>query len=170
LEIEKFQNHFYNPVLQSEENENYFRNIVDVKSEIEFLSDLAESIEDGDLFEESDWWMFSKISENTDDVYIPYKNDRKFQPDFIFWVKSEDKLDIVFIDPKSGEFTDYQDKIDGYEETFCNGGSPQAFEVGGVKVEIKVRMYTQKDLHKVSGQKYRDYWINDTSEINHLVQ
>jgi superfamily II DNA or RNA helicase len=170
LEIEKFQNHFYNPVLQSEENENYFRNIVDVKSEIEFLSDLAESIEDEHLFEESDWWMFSKISENTDDVYIPYNNDRKFQPDFIFWIKSDDKLEIVFLDPKSGEFTDYQDKIDGYEETFCKDGSPQVFELGSVKVGIKVKMYTQKDLDKVSGRKYRDYWINDVSEMNRLVE
>lgn len=170
LEIEKFQNHFYNPVLQSEENDNYFRNIVDVKSEINFLNDLGNSIEDDELFEDADWWMFSKISENTDDVYIPYNKDRKFQPDFIFWIKTEDKLDIVFIDPKSEEFTDYQDKIDGYEETFCKSGEPQIFDLKDVVVEINVRMYTRKDIDKVSGLKYRDYWINDASEINRLVE
>lgn len=170
LEIEKFQNHFYNPVLQSEENDNYFRNIVDVESEIEFLSDLGENIEEGEIFEEADWWMFSKITEKTDDVYIPYKNDMKFQPDFIFWIFDKGDLDIVFIDPKSAEFSDYQDKIDGYEETFCDASDePKKFEVGDLKVTIRVRMYTQKNLDEVSGEKYRDYWINDASKINQLV-
>ncbi len=46
--------------------------------------------------------MFSKIDETLDEVYIP---------DFIFWLKKDNNYFIVFIDPKSTEFTKYQNKI-----------------------------------------------------------
>ena len=48
-----------------------------------------------------DWWYFSKLVENVDEIKIPYFNKEKgkfadFNPDFIFWLKKGDKYFIKF--------------------------------------------------------------------------
>jgi len=67
--------------------------------------------------------MFSKIDETLDEVYIPYydyadNSLKKFKLDFTFWLKKDNNYFIVFIDPKSTEFTKYQNKIHWYEKLF----------------------------------------------------
>ena len=50
---------------------------------------------EGNKFEEFDWWLFSKLDESLDEVYIPYYNPKRnsishFNPDFIFWLQRGD--------------------------------------------------------------------------------
>jgi len=74
-----------------------------------------------------DWWYFSKIDETLDQVSIPYYDTteqkyRDFFPDFIFWLKKENKYYIKFIDPKGSEIglRNAKDKAKGYEKVFKN--------------------------------------------------
>jgi hypothetical protein len=108
------------------------------------------------------------VSEQSDEVYIPYDNTKKFKPDFIFWVKEEntDRYDLIFVDPKSTEFTEHQRKIDGYEEVFKDEETeePREFEVNGNTVRVWLKLFTETPLSRVP-KGYREYWVNDVADI-----
>lgn len=167
LNIEKIKSHFYNPILYTEnENQSFFRNIIDVKSEAEFIKELSQQISGGSIFEGVDWWYFSKIQESSDEIFVPYGAGDKFYPDFIFWIKHGSDYHIVFVDPKSGEFTSYQEKVDGYNEVFQEDGEAITFESNGVKVRVHLKLFTDQPLSDISSEYYREYWINDVAQIN----
>lgn len=120
--------HYYNPVLlASDINKEYFQNIIKEPSEVTFFKNLIDYYKsDGNLLRKNyDWWYFSKLIENVDDIYIPYFNReigtfRNFYPDFIFWLKQEDKYIIKFVDPKGitqGRDTS-EDKVNSFEKIF----------------------------------------------------
>ena len=71
-------------------------------------------------------WCFSKIVEKLDSIFIPYfdtqsQEQRKFYPDFIFWLKHKQSGNyrIIFVDPKGLSFeANARDKLQGFKETF----------------------------------------------------
>jgi len=64
--------------------------IIKTPSEHKFVKDLVEYLKrESNLFKNFDRWMFSKIDEYLDEVYIPYYDSyanmpKRFKPDFIF--------------------------------------------------------------------------------------
>jgi superfamily II DNA or RNA helicase len=129
IEIKNLKKHFYTPILMKDKNENdFFRNIINEKSEIDFINNLEEYLkQDFNKLTTYDNWYFSKIQQVTDGIYIPYidyekSQVAKFYPDFIFWLKKDDKYIIKFIDPKglNQGVHKTKDKLDGFEKIFVN--------------------------------------------------
>ena len=123
------QYHYYQPILyinkKEDSNAEHFKYIINEPSEIEFLEELSEYT--AKLDKKYQWWYFSKINELQDkDIYIPYHDwttniERKFYPDFIFWIKTlSGDLKLVFVDPKGYKIgrDNIEDKIHGYETIF----------------------------------------------------
>ena len=129
VEIKNLKKHFYTPLLMKDKNENdFFRNIVNEKSEIDFINNLEKYLEnDNNKLNTYDNWYFSKIQQVTDSIYIPYidyekSQVAKFYPDFIFWLKKDDEYIIKFIDPKglNQGVHKTKDKLEGFEKIFIN--------------------------------------------------
>jgi type III restriction enzyme len=109
----------------------------------------------GNKLKEFDWWLFSKLEESLDQVYITYYNPKsndisKFKPDFIFWLQKGKNYYIVFIDPKGIAYSDYQHKIDGYKEIFEeNNSKVKKLLYGKLNTRIFTFLYTH-DVIKAS--------------------
>ncbi len=158
--------HYYIPVLYSErEKIEYINHIITVQSEVKFLKDLEKFIseKDANLKNEFDWWMFSKIDQTTDEIYIPYLDTKAlklFFPDFIFWMCKDNSYKIVFVDPKSPSYTDAQTKIDGFVNIFGD----KVFHKKEYDIEVELLMYTE-DKSSVNGKRYESYWTDKVSDI-----
>lgn len=171
LKIKAIANHYYIPVILSDERERieYIRHIIQTPSEIAFLSKLENYIlESNNKFKELDWWLFSKLDESLDQVYIPYYNPKAnrvspFYPDFIFWLKKGLNYYIVFVDPKGIQQTDYQYKVDGYRSIFEEGERAKEFLYQEMKVHILLRLYTE-DANRAP-QGYRRFWFDNFPEM-----
>ncbi|GAA7372190.1 hypothetical protein ID0623_01390 [Helicobacter pylori] len=131
--------------------------MVKVKSEIDFLKELQDQETTKTLQENYDFWAFSKIDEHLDNLFIPYIDgaaERRFFPDFIFWLQKGDTQIICFIDPKGTKISDYQHKADAYEELFkdkiFNPKNNPHF-----KIKVVLKFYGDKDKVVES----RDLWI-----------
>ncbi|MDH5414599.1 MAG: DEAD/DEAH box helicase family protein, partial [Flavobacteriaceae bacterium] len=145
--IKYIANHYYIPLILSEtEKVNYIKHIIKTRSEVKFIKDLEEYLAKSDnKLKEFDWWLFSKIDQSLDEVYIPYYNPNVnkisyFYPDFIFWLKKGNDYSIVFIDPKGTEHTSYIRKIDGHRKIFEENGKEKIFDHNGLNIKIKVRV------------------------------
>lgn len=169
--LEKIDSHYYNPLIRTRgvntDIADVLRHIVKVASEYDFIEDLVENGDD--TFSEADWWMWSKIEENVDDIYIPYQGDKRFQPDFMFWVKVGNRYQIIFVDPKSTSFAQGYTKIDGYEESFMKNGEPIVFDKEGMKISVHLRMYTNESLSSIPS-KYRDWWIDSVTKLEDILE
>jgi hypothetical protein len=148
--IEDLEKHYYMPVIISKKDKiDYIKHIIKVPSELKFLQDLKKN---KSIFNIYDWWYFSKLDETLDKIYIPYydsnlKKMREFKPDFIFWLKKDNKYIILFIDPHSAKFSEASEKIAGYREIFEDGyGVPKTFYNYKYNLEIKVifRFFNEK--------------------------
>lgn len=166
IEIKYVVNHYYIPLILSVDDKvDYIKHVIKTSSEVRFIHDLEHYLENSDnKFNEFDWWMFSKLDESLDEVYIPYYNPTankisKYYPDFIFWLQKGNKYFIVFVDPKGTEHTDYMRKIDGYKEIF-EGKEERSkiFNHNGLNVTIKLYIKVSDTL-KVP-HKYRQYAID----------
>lgn len=125
LEINKkfLKEHYYRPILIADVGfEQFIRHVISEPSEREFLTELVNQKSKLDKY---DWWYFSKIDETLDKVSIPYYDTkeqkyREFFPDFIFWLKKDEKYYIKFIDPKGNVIgiRNAKDKAKGYEKSF----------------------------------------------------
>ncbi|MCX7954810.1 MAG: hypothetical protein N3A01_06435 [Bacteroidales bacterium] len=141
------------------------QHIIKTKSEINFVNELENYIQqENNFFSKFDWWFFSKIDETLDEVYIPYyqpKTNRieKFKPDFIFWLKKDNNYSILFIDPKGTEFTDAYRKIDGYKRIFEN----KNFNSHNLNVKVLL-FFKTSDISKVPDP-YKNYWFANLNEI-----
>ncbi len=109
------------------------------------------------LQENYDFWAFSKIDEHLDNLFIPYFNsvtERKFFPDFIFWLQKGGTQIICFIDPKGIKISDYQHKVDAYklfkDKVFRSKNDPH------FKIKVVLKFYGDKDRVP---ELYRDDWI-----------
>ncbi|MBI4681174.1 MAG: restriction endonuclease subunit R, partial [Nitrospirae bacterium] len=128
IRIKHLANHYYIPLMLSGETDriSHIKHIIQERSEIGFLNKLEDYLKKpGNKFKEFDWWLFSKLDESLDEVYIPYYSPKSnrvayFKPDFIFWLQKGTEYFIVFLDPKGIAHTDYQYKLDGYKKVFEN--------------------------------------------------
>ncbi len=172
IKIKYVANHYYLPlILSGEEKIDYIQHIIKTPSEVKFINDLDQYLKDpGNKFNKFDWWLFSKLDESLDEVYIPYYNPdtnriSEFKPDFIFWLKKDDSYFIVFIDPKGTKHTDYMHKVDGYRMIFENGdGSKKVFKSGDLKVIVYLFLRTD-DINRLPKNGYRNYWFDNIDKV-----
>ncbi|EMR59847.1 type III restriction enzyme, res subunit [Helicobacter pylori CPY1662] len=155
-ELLKLKEHYYTPLIKAKDCD-WLKHVVKVKSEIDFLQELQDQETTKTLQENYDFWAFSKIDEHLDNLFIPYINDaaeRRFFPDFIFWLQKGDTQIICFIDPKGTKFSDYQLKADAYKlfkDKIFNSKNDPYF-----KIKVVLKFYGDKDD---VGDKYKDDWI-----------
>ncbi len=155
-ELLKLKEHYYTPLIKAKDCD-WLKHVVKVKSEIDFLQELQDQETTKTLQENYDFWAFSKIDEHLDNLFIPYINnvaERRFFPDFIFWLQKGDTQIICFIDPKGIAYADYEHKADAYklfkDKIFNSKNDPH------FKIKVVLKFYGNKD--KVADG-YRDYWI-----------
>ncbi|NHB55827.1 DEAD/DEAH box helicase family protein [Helicobacter pylori] len=154
-ELLKLKEHYYTPLIKAKDCD-WLKHVVKVKSESDFLEELLKITET--LQENYDFWAFSKIDEHLDNLFIPYIDngtaERKFFPDFIFWLQKSGTQIICFIDPKGSKHTDYQHKADAYQlfkdKVFNPKNNPN------LKIKVVLKFYGDKDG---VGERYRDLWI-----------
>ncbi|MCQ2716471.1 DEAD/DEAH box helicase family protein [Helicobacter pylori] len=154
-ELLKLKEHYYTPLIKAK-NCDWLKHVVKVKSESDFLEELLKITET--LQENYDFWAFSKIDEHLDHLFIPYidngATERKFFPDFIFWLEKGGTQIICFIDPKGSKHTDYEHKADAYklfkDKIFNPKNDPN------LKIKVVLKFYGDKDD---VGERYRDDWI-----------
>jgi len=166
LEIRRVAQHYYNPILLADDaRADYIRHIIKTLSEVRFINDLETYLKkDDNLFRQFDWWLFSKLDETLDDVYLPYYDPdgnqiRHFKPDFIFWLQKDNDYHIVFVDPKGMQQTNYQHKIDGYKQLFRHpDGSVRQIAYNGLRVRVSLMLYTP-DANKAP-REYQGYWFD----------
>ena len=172
VKIEKLRNHYYLPVILSERSkEEFLTHIINEYSEINFVENLSEYINDNNL--EADYWLFSKIDDKFDKIYIPYYDKEKnkmskFFPDFIFWIKKSNNYNIIFVDPKGIEHTSYEHKVDGFSKIFEKDGKPRIFTYEGRNVIVHLYLYT-KDK-KLLPEKYKNYWFDSINQIFDIIK
>jgi len=171
LELKGIIQHYYLPLIVSkDERVDFIKHIIRTKSEVNFIQKLENYLKKpGNKFQSFDWWMFSKIDESLDEVYIPYYDYkenylRKFKPDFIFWLKRENDYFIVFVDPKSSEFTSYEAKVDWYKRIFEEKGKPKRFTYNDLNCYVYCFLYTD-DVDKIKGKAYEDYWFDSFDKM-----
>ncbi|MCQ2875639.1 DEAD/DEAH box helicase family protein [Helicobacter pylori] len=156
-ELLKLKEHYYTPLIKAK-NCDWLKHVVKVKSESDFLEELLKITET--LQENYDFWAFSKIDEHLDNLFIPYidngTTERKFFPDFIFWLQKGNTQIICFIDPKGSKYTDYEHKADAYQlfkdKVFNPKNDPN------LKIKVVLKFYGDKDD---VGERYRDDWIKE---------
>ncbi len=155
-ELLKLKEHYYTPLIKAKDCD-WLKHVVKVKSEIDFLQELQDQETTKTLQANYDFWAFSKIDEHLDNLFIPYINnvaERRFFPDFIFWLQKGDTQIICFIDPKGTKISDYQHKADAYKlfkDKIFNPKNDPHF-----KIKVVLKFYGDKDR---VGDNYRDYWI-----------
>ncbi|MCW1311734.1 MAG: restriction endonuclease subunit R, partial [Candidatus Rehaiarchaeum fermentans] len=165
-------NHYYLPVIISkDEKVDFINHIITFESEKKFLRDLEKYITKNNI--DVDYWFFSKIDQSLDKIYIPYYNKKdnkpaKFFPDFIFWLKKGDMYYIIFVDPKSTSYTDYEYKVDGFSRIFEENGKPKEFNYHGLKVRVMLYLYTD-DKNKLP-EKYKNYWYDNIEKIFNVFE
>ncbi|WP_033787149.1 DEAD/DEAH box helicase family protein [Helicobacter pylori] len=157
-ELLKLKEHYYTPLIKAK-NCDWLKHVVKVKSESDFLEELLKITET--LQENYDFWAFSKIDEHLDNLFIPYidngATERKFFPDFIFWLQKSGTQIICFIDPKGSKHTDYEHKADAYQlfkDKIFNPKNDPHF-----KIKVVLKFYNNSN--KVPPEGYRDYWIQN---------
>ncbi|GAA8462820.1 DEAD/DEAH box helicase family protein [Helicobacter pylori] len=156
-ELLKLKEHYYTPLIKAKDCD-WLKHVVKVKSEIDFLQELQDQETTKTLQENYDFWAFSKIDEHLDNLFIPYINnvaERRFFPDFIFWLQKGDTQIICFIDPKGTKIAEYQHKADAYkhlfkDKIFSSKNNPH------FKIKVVLKFYGDKDG---VADGYRDYWI-----------
>ncbi|GAA9194668.1 DEAD/DEAH box helicase family protein [Helicobacter pylori] len=155
-ELLKLKEHYYTPLIKAKDCD-WLKHVVKVKSEIDFLQELQDQETTKTLQENYDFWAFSKIDEHLDNLFIPYIDgaaERRFFPDFIFWLQKGDTQIICFIDPKGIKISVYQHKADAYklfkDKVFHPKNNPH------FKIKVVLKFYGDKDD---VGDGYRDYWI-----------
>jgi superfamily II DNA or RNA helicase len=172
LKIRHVANHYYIPMILSGETEriDYIKHIIQEESEVKFINHLEGYLgRANNKFQDFDWWMFSKLDESLDEVYIPYYDGssnkvREFKPDFIFWMKKGNNYYIVFFDPKGTEHSEYQRKIQGYREIFENNdGSTRTIPHQGKNVKVFTFLHT--DDTDGLPEPYKRYWSDDVEKV-----
>ncbi len=155
-ELLKLKEHYYTPLIKAK-NCDWLKHVVKVESEIDFLKELQETETIKTLQENYDFWAFSKIDEHLDNLFIPYFNsatERKFFPDFIFWLQKGGAQIICFIDPKGTEHTSSLRKAYWYKKLFKDKiFNPK--NDPNLKIKVVLKFYGDKDK-VVEG---RDLWI-----------
>ena len=176
IQIKCLEKHYYIPLILSlDERIKYINHIIKVESERKFVNQLENYLKQGEnKFSMFDWWMFSKIDETTDKIFIPYYNTNlnkisHFYPDFIFWFKKGNDYNIVFVDPKGTEHVEAYRKIDGYKELFEENNNPKVIKYKDYNVKISI-LIKPDDIARIIPE-YRNYSfdvINDMFKFTEI--
>jgi hypothetical protein len=165
LQIRHAVNHYYLPLLISDQDKiHYINHVIHVPSERRFLNQLEEYLKEPDNdFKQYDWWLFSRTDETLDRVILPYYDPmqnriRDFHPDFVFWLVKGKAYTILFVDPKGMTIGDYQHKIVGYREHFCDAGGYRVFKHGDYEVRVVLMMYHDGPEQPVP--EFASYWCD----------
>lgn len=169
LVIKYIPEHYFIPlIISKKEKVEYISNIIHYKSEVDFIDKLEKFIDDneGDIKDKYEWWMFSKIDEVLDNVYIPYFYDnqyRKFFPDFIFWLKEKNSNNytILFVDPKGMGHVSWTYKVDDFKELYEN----KTFKYQNNNINVKLLMFTTNNQPP---KEYKEYWTDTIESIFEL--
>ena len=171
IRIKYIPEHYYLPIITSENSKvDYITHIIKENSEYEFINDLESYIRFNkvDIDDKYEWWMFSKIDETIDKIYIPYYDEKKnkyrqFKPDFIFWLKEKETgvYKILFVDPKSTSFSDVNYKIRGYKRFF---EGKKEYKYKEEIVQTQLILYNKKGSGSIS-EEYKKYWKNRIEDI-----
>ena len=167
LEYKVLQEHYYSPILFKQDSEK-FQHIVKEKSEIDFLEDLKNYLdqEDNDL-KKFDWWYFSKIDQAIDKIGIPYFDSeageyRTFFPDFIFWLKKEGNYFLKLIDPHGTiYFGNSTDKIDGFNDFVADLTKLKNKNI----YSAEMYFYNENNIPHGADELYRKYFTSDFKAI-----
>ncbi|MGL2866188.1 DEAD/DEAH box helicase family protein [Helicobacter pylori] len=157
-ELLKLKEHYYTPLIKAKDCD-WLKHVVKVKSEIDFLQELQDQETTKTLQANYDFWAFSKIDEHLDNLFIPYidnATERRFFPDFIFWLQKGGTQIICFIDPKGSKHTDYEHKADAYQLFKDKIFNPK--DDPNLKIKVVLKFYGDKDD---VGERYRDDWIKE---------
>jgi hypothetical protein len=178
LIIQYLATHYYIPiVLTQRETIDYIMHVIKTESERKFINKLSEKLDKSPHLFDCDWWLFSKIDETLDKVYIPYYSGissriAKFKPDFIFWFRKGCKYLILFLDPKGTEHAANYKKIDGYSRIFEENGEPKVFayedECGKLEVRVILRFWNER-LNNVPDA-YLIYYVEDLDKLAEEVK
>jgi type III restriction enzyme len=170
LRIKYLLNHYYVPIVISEKEKiNYINHIINIESEKRFMEQLESSIQrDDSPLNRFDWWMFCKLDEHLDEVFIPFYNKEhnkieKFKPDFIFWLKKVNKYFIVFVDPKGTMHTDYEFKVNGYKSVFEENNKKRHYINDKLSIQVFLFLFTD-DKNKLP-EGYKKYWFDEFKKI-----
>lgn len=170
ISIKYLANHYYLPVIVSEtEKIDYLNHIINVDSEVRFIEKLEEELAKPDnIFTQFDWWMFSKLDQTLDEVFIPYYNHREnridnYHPDFIFWLQKGDSYLILFIDPHGTAYSDINKKIDYYSEIFEIKKTKESkkFSFNGFNIKTKLLLMPARGGLAPVGDNYKKYWFDN---------
>ncbi len=175
IKIKYLANHYYLPVIVSEtEKIDYLNHIINVDSEVRFIEQLEEYLaQPGNIFSQFDWWMFSKIDQTMDEVFIPYYSPKdnmiaKFKPDFIFWAQKDKNYLILFVDPKGTEHVDGYRKIDGFSRIFeidlCGKKQSRDFSYNGFVINVKLLLKPRQGIAGILDN-YRQYWFDNFNDF-----
>jgi len=174
IRIKYIANHYYLPIILSdEEKTEYITHIIKTKSEAKFINDMEDYLSRPDnKFKKFDWWIFSKLDESLDKIYIPYYNPKAnkispFHPDFVFWAKKGKDYFIIFIDPKGTEHASAYRKIGGYKEIFEEDGEEKVFNHDGFKVKIKLFLKPEDVAYTLP--EYKKYWFDNIDKMLEVV-
>ncbi len=166
LHIKQISNHYYLPVVLGYERADYIKHIIKVKSEVEFIDRLEKwtATNNNGMW---DAWMFSKVDESLDKIYIPYFSESnshsRFFPDFIFWMCKGNKYQIVFVDPKGTAHTNAYHKIDGYKKLFGPIETPKSFSyLKKWEITTKLLMFNPE---RFPAEAYEKYWTDEIDKI-----
>lgn len=185
IKVEHIITHYYIPIyLSKDEKVSFMKHIIKTQSEIDFIYDLVKySKKKDNLFNEFEWWYFSKIDESLDNIYIPYYEDiptktLKFKPDFIFWLKRKDCNDyfIVFVDPKSLGARDQEYKVSGYKKLFRKQNKEnELIKFSYLNNDSPLNIYVflflyNKEVGKVSvPSQVANFWVKSVEDMMKMI-
>jgi len=174
ISIKYLANHYYLPVIVSEnEKIDYLNHIINVNSEVKFIEQLEEYLAQPDnIFSQFDWWMFSKLDQTLDEVFIPYYNHKEnridnYHPDFIFWLQKDDKYLILFVDPHGTVYSDINKKIDYYSEIFEIKETKESkiFAFNGFNIKTRLLLMPAQGGLASVGKNYKRYWFDNFTDF-----
>ena len=178
IKIKYLANHYYLPVIVSEtEKIDYLNHIINVDSEVRFIEQLEEYLaKPNNVFTQFDWWMFSKLDQTLDKVFIPYYNHKKnrmdnYHPDFIFWLQKGNSYLILFVDPHGTAYSDINKKIDYFSKIFEMKETKESKKFSFNRFDIETRlllMPAQGGLASV-GDNYKKYWFDNFDDFAEKV-
>ena len=166
LKLKHVPEHYYVPLVVAEHGKtDFIQHIIREPSEVRFFHCLEKWLETNKT--EWDAWMFSKIDESLDKIFIPYYDTStneyaRFFPDFIFWMCKENDYQIVFVDPKGTEHKSAYLKIDGYQKLFEENGKRREFQYQKSRVSVTLWMFNKEDTVPDA---YQRFWTNSPADI-----
>ncbi|HOF45129.1 MAG TPA: DEAD/DEAH box helicase family protein [Candidatus Pacearchaeota archaeon] len=167
LEFKILEEHYYSPILFKKDSE-HFQHIIKEQSEIDFLEALKNYLTDKHSnLKSCEWWYFSKIDQAIDKIGIPYFDSelgeyRTFFPDFIFWLKKNNKYYLKFIDPHGVQFIgNSADKIDGFNQFKSDLANLKNKNIHNAEMYF----YNEQGVPHGVDSAYSQYWTSNFEDI-----